>query len=97
MSQFIYLLNSMECAATAENPAEHGYADKRRAVLEYVAKLEATAPEERALLQRAADALQGTATGLQLGSGGGGELIDKLRELADEIRLYMNDVPVTKE
>lgn len=45
MSQFIYLLNAMERAAQAENPAEHDYGAKRRAVLEYVAKLETTPPE----------------------------------------------------
>jgi hypothetical protein len=45
MSQFVYLLNAMERAAQAEFPAEHGYSDKRRAVLEYVAKLEAPRPE----------------------------------------------------
>lgn len=39
-SPFVYILNAMEVASQAENPAEHGYGDKRRAVLDYVASLE---------------------------------------------------------
>ena len=35
--EFVYLLNAMERAAQEENPAAHGYAAKRRAVLDYVA------------------------------------------------------------
>lgn len=35
---FGYLLNAMERAAQAENPAEQGYAEKREAVLDYVAR-----------------------------------------------------------
>ncbi len=34
---FEYLLNAMELAASKEQPAKHGYAEKRRAVLDYVA------------------------------------------------------------
>lgn len=37
---FEYLLNAMERAAQEENPAEHGYADKRSAVFAYVRNLE---------------------------------------------------------
>lgn len=44
-SPFLYLLNAMEATAQAENPFERGYPEKRRAVLEYVAKLEATRSE----------------------------------------------------
>lgn len=39
-SQFEYLLNAMERAAQEEKPAEHGYAEKRRAVLDFVRDLE---------------------------------------------------------
>lgn len=46
MSGFIYLLNALEGAAQSENPFERGYADKRRAVLEYVEKLESTTRSE---------------------------------------------------
>lgn len=35
-TRFIYLLNAMERAAQAEHPAKEGYAEKRRAVLQYV-------------------------------------------------------------
>jgi hypothetical protein len=38
---FEYLLNAMEHASQADHPDKMGYADKRKAVLEYVAKLEA--------------------------------------------------------
>lgn len=37
---FQYLLNAMENAASVAGPFKVGYADKRKAVLEYVAKLE---------------------------------------------------------
>lgn len=40
MSQFIYLLNAMEHASSFRNPSDHGYAEKRQAVLDYVARLE---------------------------------------------------------
>lgn len=40
---FEFLLNAMEHAAQAKNPARAGYAAKRRAVLTYVAQLEARA------------------------------------------------------
>jgi hypothetical protein len=49
MSRFIYLLNAMENAAQAANPAKEGYAAKRRAVLEYVEKLEVRVVEREAL------------------------------------------------
>ena len=45
MSQFIYLLNAMEDAAQAADPSTKGYGLKRRAVLEYVEKLEAVRGE----------------------------------------------------
>jgi hypothetical protein len=45
MSQFIYLLNAMENAAQAADPSTAGYGLKRRAVLEYVEKLESSPPE----------------------------------------------------
>jgi hypothetical protein len=38
---FEYLLNAMESATQAECPADAGYAAKRKAVFEYVIKLEA--------------------------------------------------------
>lgn len=37
---FEFLLNAMEAAGRAERPAEHNYAARRQAVLEYVALLE---------------------------------------------------------
>ena len=40
MSQFTYLLNAMENAAQANDPATAGYGLARRAVLEYVQSLE---------------------------------------------------------
>jgi hypothetical protein len=43
-SPFIYLLNAFEQAGQAKNPSVLDYARKRKAVLEYVAKLEASAP-----------------------------------------------------
>jgi hypothetical protein len=43
MSQFIYLLNAFEGASQDDAPADVGYAEKRKAVLDYVAKLEADA------------------------------------------------------
>jgi hypothetical protein len=36
VKRFTYLLNAMEQAAQAENPAEHGYAAKRKSVLDFV-------------------------------------------------------------
>jgi hypothetical protein len=38
-TEFDYLLNAMERAAQAKNPAKAGYAAKRKAVLEHVAKM----------------------------------------------------------
>jgi hypothetical protein len=40
MSDFIYLLNAMENAGHARNPHQHGYIEKRQAVLDYVTALE---------------------------------------------------------
>ena len=40
-SQFIYKLNAMEHASQADHPDKMGYADKRKAVLDYVVELEA--------------------------------------------------------
>lgn len=40
-TQFDYLLNAMEWAGQQANPAEHGYADRRRALYAYVRRLEA--------------------------------------------------------
>lgn len=45
MSQFIYLLNAFETASQHDTPAEVGYAAKRKALLEYVEKLESARPE----------------------------------------------------
>lgn len=45
-TRFGYLLNAMERAAQAEYPAKEGYAEKRRAVLQYV---ESSDAEARAL------------------------------------------------
>jgi len=62
--QFEYLLNAMEAATQAECPADAGYAAKRKAVFEYVAKLEslrsATAPlpaNARAVAEKCLDIL----------------------------------------
>lgn len=44
MSNFDYLLNAFERASQADKPAEHGYAEKRRKLLEYVTKLEQATP-----------------------------------------------------
>ena len=41
MSDFIYKLNAMEHASQADHPDKMGYADKRKAVLDHVAALEA--------------------------------------------------------
>lgn len=40
LTQFDYLLNAMEAAAQHENPADHGYAQKRQALYAYVRGLE---------------------------------------------------------
>lgn len=40
-TQFDYLLNAFELASQASNPAEHGYAEKRRNLFAYVRELEA--------------------------------------------------------
>lgn len=45
MSQFIYLLNAFEAASQHDTPAEVGYPAKRKALLEYVEKLESARPE----------------------------------------------------
>lgn len=42
-SKFIYLLNAMERAAQATNPAKAGYGAKRQAVLDYVRRIEEAA------------------------------------------------------
>ena len=39
-SPFIYLLNAFEEAAQADEPAKYGYGERRRKLIEYVAKLE---------------------------------------------------------
>lgn len=59
MSQFIYLLNAMEHASHQDNPSLHDYASKRKAVLEYVDRLESSRPEvgEGVNAQELADAL----------------------------------------
>ena len=49
--KFDYLLNAFERAAQQDVPAEHGYANKRMAVLDYVAECDR-------LLQMAAHALR---------------------------------------
>ena len=45
-TEFDYLLNAMEFAAQQDNPADHDYYSKRKAVLDYVAKLQVAQPEE---------------------------------------------------
>ncbi len=52
-SPFVYVLNAMERAAQQEAPAEHGYAAKRAAVLEYVADRERRIDELAADLEAA--------------------------------------------
>jgi len=47
-SPFIYLLNAFEAATHDDAPADVGYAEKRQAVLDYVAKLEAAVRSETA-------------------------------------------------
>lgn len=39
-SQFVYLLNALEEAGKHEYPAAHDYAGKRKALLDYVNRLE---------------------------------------------------------
>jgi hypothetical protein len=39
-SQFIYLLNAFEEASQSDDPARHGYGEKRRKLIEYVERLE---------------------------------------------------------
>jgi hypothetical protein len=51
MSDFIYLLNAMEAAAQADNPAQEGYGAKRKAVLDYVAEAEAEILHMKGLTQ----------------------------------------------
>lgn len=41
LTQFDYLLNAMEAARQQDNPAEHGYGNKRKALFVYVRGLEA--------------------------------------------------------
>lgn len=48
-TKFDYLLNAMENAARQQVPFDHGYGDKRRAVLQYVAALEKDAARYRAI------------------------------------------------
>ena len=57
MSPFVYLLNTMENAAQASDPSTAGYGLARRAVLEYVEKLEAsnTRSESRDSVLKAID------------------------------------------
>jgi hypothetical protein len=43
-TQFDYLLNAFEQASQSDKPAEHGYANKRKALLDYVRKLEGNTP-----------------------------------------------------
>jgi hypothetical protein len=58
MSKFIYLLNAFEEASESPDPATRGYGEKRRALLEYVAKLEASVPEEPKLVALLREALE---------------------------------------
>lgn len=44
-TEFDYLLNRFERASQADKPAEHGYAGHRRALFDYVRKLEAQAAD----------------------------------------------------
>lgn len=39
-TKFDYLLNAFELASQADKPAEHGYAERRRALFAYVRELE---------------------------------------------------------
>jgi hypothetical protein len=39
-SPFIYLLNAFEEASQSDDPARHGYGEKRRKLIEYVERLE---------------------------------------------------------
>lgn len=45
LTQFDYLLNAFNAASQHEAPAAVGYADKRRALFDYVRALEARAPQ----------------------------------------------------
>lgn len=47
-----YLLNAMEHAGHADKPAEHGYADKRRSVLDAIRTLRVERDAARASLAR---------------------------------------------
>lgn len=40
LTKFDYLLNQFEQASQAEKPADHGYAAKRKALIDYVRRLE---------------------------------------------------------
>jgi hypothetical protein len=53
-TQFDYLLNALESAAQADKPAEHGYAEERRALFAYVRDLERRAAETTELRAKAA-------------------------------------------
>lgn len=61
---FEYLLNTMERAAQEANPAEHDYAAKRKAVFDYVRRLEVIEREAKVLADCAYDAQQ-LATAIQ--------------------------------
>jgi len=52
LTQFDYLLNAMHHAGRAENPAQAGYGDKRRALILHVRALEKDAACWRALCKR---------------------------------------------
>jgi hypothetical protein len=49
-SKFVYVLNTFEHASQAEEPARNGYAEKRRAVMEYVRNIELGLARRDALL-----------------------------------------------
>lgn len=87
MSQFVYLLNALEAATHDDAPADVGYAEKRQAVLEYVAKLERAVSETRTIREerlesalRCCEAVLGLRVNLVRRKSDGKPLIDIVRE-----------------
>ena len=100
MSQFIYLLNAMEDAAQAADPSTKGYGLKRRAVLEYVEKLEAVRGEaegpsaisnagESHTAAELADMMERAAAGVSFVELSGQPLADAIRFLREAPYLSM--------
>jgi hypothetical protein len=60
---FMYLLNAFEQASQADHPADHGYGDKRRALVAYVRQLDSDAAQAVALRARVQHLTEALETG----------------------------------